>query len=110
MGIGDWGLGIGGLGIGDWGLSQIPNHQSPLPIYLLQLSHLLKYNSLLLNSFLMKSINYQENKYKLIFQNQQIFLNFTNIFTFNINNSFVNANIFIRILSMIIICVIISEF
>jgi len=27
MGIGDWGLGIGGLGIGDWA-------QSPIPIYI----------------------------------------------------------------------------
>jgi len=25
MGIGDWGLGIGGLGIGDWAQSPIPN-------------------------------------------------------------------------------------
>jgi len=29
MGIGDWGLGIGGLGIGDWAQSPIPNPQSP---------------------------------------------------------------------------------
>jgi len=29
MGIGDWGLGIGG--IGDWGLGPIPNPQSPIP-------------------------------------------------------------------------------
>ena len=27
MGIGDWGLGIGGLGIGDWAQSPIPNPQ-----------------------------------------------------------------------------------
>ena len=31
MGIGDWGLGIGGLGIGDWAQSPIPNPQSPIP-------------------------------------------------------------------------------
>jgi len=28
LGIGDWGLGIGGLGIGDWGESPIPNPQN----------------------------------------------------------------------------------
>jgi len=31
MGIGDWGLGIGGLGIGDWAQFPIPNPQSPIP-------------------------------------------------------------------------------
>ena len=35
MGMGDWGLGIGGLGIGDWGIGPIPNPQSPIPIPIL---------------------------------------------------------------------------
>jgi len=34
MGIGDWGLGIGGLGVVGWGfwvLATTPNPQSPIP-------------------------------------------------------------------------------
>jgi len=36
---GDWGLGIGdwGLGIGDWGVGPMPNPQSPIPIFMLNL-------------------------------------------------------------------------
>ena len=31
MGIGDWGLGIGGLGIGDWGFGVGAHAPSPIP-------------------------------------------------------------------------------
>ena len=54
MGIGDWGLGIGGLGIGDWAQSPIPNPQSPIPnpqspIYY---NEIILYNQLKLNKLL----------------------------------------------------------
>ena len=43
MGIGDWGFGDWRLGIGDWGLGPIPNPQSPIPVYKLNVIFLIKY-------------------------------------------------------------------
>ena len=50
MGIGDWGLGIGGLGIGDWAQSPIPNPQSPF------------------TTFILNNLNLLINKFQLIFK------------------------------------------